>query len=451
MSEFKPNIIYLHSHDTGRYISPYGHNVRTPNLQTFAEEGVVFRQCFCGNPTCSPSRAVLLTGEYAHSNGMMGLAHRGFELNDYSKHIVHTLRDEGYKSYLLGMHHVINGARVDEIGYDEVLSPDCSRAAATVAPIACDFLKNPPAEPFFLAMGTFETHREFPEHEAEDDPRWASVPPHLPDTPGTRLDMARYNTMAKHYDDGVGMVMKCLEETGLAENTLVIVTTDHGLAFPGMKCTLYDRGLGVLLMMRGPQGITGGKVIDSMISHVDLFPTICDYLGIDAPERLQGISQMPVIQGEKESVRDAVFAEVNAHAGYEPKRCVRTERYKYIKRLSKYGKPVVCNIDEGLSKDIWMEHGWADATLQGEELYDLVFDPQEINNIIDRPELAEVVEDMRSRMDIWMRETADEALEGLPTLPYGASVCETNSHSPAKNVKLTSDADFCKRNEIPVK
>jgi N-sulfoglucosamine sulfohydrolase len=81
----KLNIIYLHSHDTGRYISPYGYKVRTHNLQRFAEEGVVFRQCFCANPTCSPSRAALLTGEYAHSCGMYGLVHRGFEMPDYSK------------------------------------------------------------------------------------------------------------------------------------------------------------------------------------------------------------------------------------------------------------------------------------------------------------------------------------------------------------------------------
>jgi N-sulfoglucosamine sulfohydrolase len=449
MSEFKPNIIYLHSHDTGRYISPYGHKVRTPNLQKFAEEGVVFRQCFCANPTCSPSRACLLTGEYAHSNGMLGLAHRGFEMNDYSKHLLHTLRDEGYKSYLLGIQHIISGDRVDEIGYDEVLAPDCSRAASAVAPVACDFLKNPPAEPFFLAIGTFETHREFPEHETEDDPRWASVPPHLPDTSDTRLDMARFNTMAKHYDDGVGMVLDCLEETGLAENTLVIITTDHGIAFPGMKCNLYDRGLGVLLLMRGPNGVSGGKVIDAMTSHVDVFPTICDYLGIDAPERLQGMSQMPVITGAEDSVRDAVFAEVNAHAGYEPKRCVRTERYKYIKRLTKYGKPFLANVDDGLSKDIWVKHGWADRDIKDEELYDLVFDPQENNNIIDRPELAEVVADLRDRMAKWMSETNDEALEGMPSLPVGALVCEADSPSPKEYVKSTTDKDFCKRNEIP--
>jgi len=85
------NILYIHSHDTGRYISPFGHDVPTPNIQRLAEQGILFRQNHCAAPTCSPSRAALLTGQYAHASGMLGLAHRGFALNDYRQHIIHTL------------------------------------------------------------------------------------------------------------------------------------------------------------------------------------------------------------------------------------------------------------------------------------------------------------------------------------------------------------------------
>ena len=88
----QPNILYLHSHDTGRAIQPYGHQVPTPNIQRLADQGLLFRHTYCGAPSCSGSRACLLTGQWAHSNGMMGLAHRGFVLNDYSQHIVHPLR-----------------------------------------------------------------------------------------------------------------------------------------------------------------------------------------------------------------------------------------------------------------------------------------------------------------------------------------------------------------------
>ena len=102
----KPNIIYIHSHDTGRYVQPYGHNVPTPNIQRLAEQGILFRQAFCAAPTCSPSRAALLTGQAAHSAGMTGLVNRGFGLSDYSQHILHTLHGAGYHTVLAGLQHL---------------------------------------------------------------------------------------------------------------------------------------------------------------------------------------------------------------------------------------------------------------------------------------------------------------------------------------------------------
>src|SRR5579884_3672098 len=102
----RPNILYIHSHDTGRYLQPYGHPVPTPNLQKLASEGVLFRQAFSAAPTCSPSRASLLTGQCPHRNGMLGLAHRGFAMTDYRRHILYTLRDAGYTSVLAGLQHI---------------------------------------------------------------------------------------------------------------------------------------------------------------------------------------------------------------------------------------------------------------------------------------------------------------------------------------------------------
>jgi N-sulfoglucosamine sulfohydrolase len=91
-----PNIIYLHSHDTGRYVQPYGHQIPTPNIQRLADQGLLFRRAFCAAPSCSGSRACLLTGQWAHVNGMTGLAHRGWKLDDYGRHLVHPLREAGY-------------------------------------------------------------------------------------------------------------------------------------------------------------------------------------------------------------------------------------------------------------------------------------------------------------------------------------------------------------------
>src|SRR5947199_3399394 len=132
----RPNILYLHSHDTGRYIQPYGYAVRTLNLQKLAEESVLFRQAFDAAPTCSPSRAALLTGQCPHKNGMLGLAHRGFALNNYEQHLLHWLRPHGYRSTLIGVQHIANDSAM--IGYDEVVSTKTVHVA-DVAPAAVKF------------------------------------------------------------------------------------------------------------------------------------------------------------------------------------------------------------------------------------------------------------------------------------------------------------------------
>src|SRR5512147_2788750 len=111
----RPNILYLHSHDTGRYIQPYGHAIPTPRLQRLAEQGVLFRKAFSAAPTCSPSRAALLTGQAPHSSGMLGLAHLGFSLHDYRQHILHTLRQVRYQSVLVGMQHLVPEADVSKL------------------------------------------------------------------------------------------------------------------------------------------------------------------------------------------------------------------------------------------------------------------------------------------------------------------------------------------------
>ncbi|HEV2744226.1 MAG TPA: sulfatase-like hydrolase/transferase, partial [Rubrobacter sp.] len=180
-----PNILYIHSHDTGRWVRPYGHSVRTPNIQRLAEEGVLFRQAFCAAPTCSGSRACLLTGQYAHSNGMVGLAHRGFELNDYRQHIVHMLRENGYWSALIGEQHI--SKKPDVIGYDEVFKIPSTRTD-DVVPVTLDLLEKTGDRPFFLSVGFFETHREFFRPSSPKKANYVIPPPNLPDTPETRLD-----------------------------------------------------------------------------------------------------------------------------------------------------------------------------------------------------------------------------------------------------------------------
>jgi arylsulfatase A-like enzyme len=428
----RPNILYLHSHDTGRYIQPYGHAVATPHLQRLAEQGVLFRQAFSAAPTCSPSRAALLTGQAPHSSGMLGLAHRGFALNDYRQHIVHTLREAGYYTALFGMQHEARDPAA--LGYDQLWVE--SSHVPHVAPRVVDFLANHPPQPFFLSVGFFETHREFPE--PEEIPHYCAPPQPLPDTPETRHDMAAFKASAAILDRGVGAVLGALDTSGLAERTLVIATNDHGLAFPGMKCTLTDHGIGVALIMRGP-GFRAGQVSDALVSQIDLFPTICELLEIERPDWLQGRSLMPLIRGETGEVNQAIFAEVTYHAAYEPQRAVRTRRWKYIRRFDDRDSPALPNVDDSPSKDVWLAHGWRDRPVVREQLYDLIFDPNEAGNRAGDPTLAEVLEEMRARLEAWMRATDDPLLRGPVLAPLGIELNDPDGLSPSEPTTIVEN------------
>src|SRR4051794_72650 len=428
----RPNILYLHSHDTGRYIQPYGYPVPTPNLQKLAEEGMLFRQAFDAAPTCSPSRAALLTGHCPHSNGMLGLAHRGFSLADYKQHILHWLKPHGYHSTLVGVQHIAKDP--DTIGFDEVVKTKGNHVSE-VAPAAARFLKGKPAQPFFLDVGFFETHREFEKPGPKEDPRFMEPPAPVPDTPAARRDMAAFHASARVLDEGVGTVLNALASAGLAENTLVISTTDHGIAFPGMKCNLTAHGTSVYLMMRGPGGFTGGKVCDAMISQMDLYPSICELLNIEKPGWLQGKSLLPVVRGETQELHDEIFAEVNYHAAYEPKRAVRTRRFNYIRHYGDRQNPVLPNCDDGLSKEVWLRSGWREQIVPRELLFDTIFDPNETRNLVSDSAYATALTEMRGRLDAWMNRTDDPLLRGPVKAPAGAVVNDPNGISPQEPVK----------------
>jgi N-sulfoglucosamine sulfohydrolase len=422
-----PNILYIHSHDTGRYVQPYGFQVPTPNIQLLADQGVLFREAFCAAPTCSGSRASLLTGLYCHNNGMLGLAHRGWALNDYGQHWVHALRRGGYHSTLIGEQHISVDPGV--IGYDRLVEVDSNRAE-NVAPLTIEALRSAPSDPWFMSVGFFETHRDFFAPTSVRDTLYSLPPANLPDVVTTRKDFAAFKASARSLDQGIGAVLHALHDFDLVDNTLVICTTDHGIAFPGSKATLFDRGIGVMTLMRGPHGFSGGKVIDAPITHLDVYPTLCELAGVAAPEWLQGESLMPLVRGEVERLHEAIFAETTFHAAYEPQRAVRTERYKYIRRFDEYPHPVLANCDESPSKDLLVAAGWGGRTVDREQLYDLVLDPAEGSNLVADPGSAEALAEMRGRLDAWMRETEDPLLDGPVEPPPGATVNEQWQLSP---------------------
>ena len=424
------NIIYLHSHDTGRYLQPYGHAVPAPNLQRLAEEGVLFRRAFNAAPTCSPSRACLLTGQSAHSCGQLGLANRDFFLQHPERHLANFLRSHGYRTALCGIQHLVLDPRT--LGYEWIAEVDSSppEGANGITAAAVEFINQEHSQPFFLAVGYFETHRVFPEPSEEEDQRYTLPPAPLPDTPETRYDMASYKRMAKILDDQVGVVLDALEKAGLAEDTLFIYTTDHGLAFPGMKCTLTDHGMGVALIVRGPHGFGDGKVVDGMVSQIDIHPTLCELLDVEPPAWLEGRSVVPLAAGAADEINEEIFGEVSYHAGYEPKRAVRTQRWKYIRRFDQWPTTTLPNIDDGPSKEYLLGNGLAQRTVHQEALYDLIYDPNEACNLVHDPAYAEPLTEMRNRLSAWMERTDDPLLRGPVPAPDGVYVDSPDESDP---------------------
>lgn len=418
------NIIYIHTHDTGRVIEPYGYNVSSENYTKFFRENIMFQNAFCVAPTCSPSRAGLLTGTYPHQNGMLGLAQRGFRL-DLDKHLVRHLNANGYITVLCGVQHEFayytdHDLAYKEIGYQYDISSvhqkydeadlifwDKNNALNVVEWIK----KYNDKKPFFLSFGMHATHRKYPKEIDLNIDINMSIPPYyIKNMPSTREDFAGYKTSLKVADDCLGLILDSLMEKEIYDETIVILTTDHGVAYPFAKTTLSDRGIGVLLAMHVPE--IKHKSYDELISHIDVFPTVCELVGIDKPDYLEGKSFANLLYGKDYEENEEIFAEINFHTSYEPVRCIRTKRYKYIKYFDDFVGYNLSNIDNSGYKTYLIEQGLNEKHKDMECLYDLDFDPQESNNLINVAEYYPVLQKLRDRLINFMEKTNDPLLKG---------------------------------------
>ena len=424
------NVIYLHTHDSGRYLQPYGAGVSTPNLAEFAKRGTLFRHCYSAAPTCSPSRAALLTGTWPHVNGVMGLTHRGFALHEPKMHLSHYLRAQGYETALFGVQHEARDAAT--LGYAHICKSDPTQADcdAQNARAAAAFLKAPHERNFFLSVGLHATHRKYPAPQGIRQ-EYLAPPAGLYDTQTVREDMAGYHASAAVADECVGQVLDAVNEAGLAENTLILYTTDHGLAFPNMKCSLYDSGIGVALMLAYPGNPTAGTATDSLVSQIDIFPTICELCGLPIPEWVSGKSLCPVLQGEK-GANSEIFAESTYHAAYEPMRCVRGERYKLIRRYDWHNRPVPANTDSSESKDFLRAAGFYERPRPREMMFDLYLDPMERENLAQDAQYRAVYGELSAKLDAWMTDTNDPLLQVNHRVPAppGAKINRLESAEP---------------------
>ena len=428
------NILLLHCHDLGRFLGSYGvDTVSTPHLDALADESALFEQAFATAPHCSPARASLFTGTYPQNNGVLGLTHDpfGWDLKEPSIHIAHRLKSVGYRTELVGVQHESRVLPDDvvaaRLGFDQVRT---GGARDVVVSRAADALQRMAAgtRPFYLQVGFTEPHRVPSPHDrpgvmgfladgvTPDASRGHNIPPHLLDDSGSREEIAELQGAVKHMDEGVGRILAELEALGLHDTTAVLFTTDHGLALPRAKCTLYDAGLEVALMLRLPGNPAWpGKRIEDIVSHVDVLPTLLDVSGLQQPEDLPGSSLRAAVE-RGESVREHCFSQLTFHTYYDPKRSVRTTTHKLIVNFSNAPRamdPTQSWVHRSLPVDLG---GPTIGTSPALELYDLASDPAELDNVAENPAHAHTLRELSAALFAWMQDTDDPLLEPAPTL-----------------------------------
>ena len=426
----RPNILFCLADDWGYpHAGVYGDPiVRTPTFDRVAREGALFTNAFSAAPSCSPSRAAILTGQAPHRLAEGGNLH-GFLPARYSVY-PDLLEASGY---FVGFTRKGWGPGRFEAG-GRVRNP----AGPQFRDFA-EFLKRlPPGKPFCFWFGSQDPHRPYDQGSgarAGLRPELVRVPPYLPDIAEVRGDILDYYVEVERFDDEVGGLLRQLEEVGKLDNTILVMTGDNGWPFPRSKANLYDSGTRQPFAVRWPAAVRGGRVLEDFVTLADLAPTFLEAAGLKPPPEMTGLSLVGLLSGSEQSgKRTAVFVERERHAnvrrgdlGY-PARAIRTADYLYIRNFRPdrwpAGDPELYfavgpfgDCDGSPTKD-WILSHMSEPDIArvfhlgfekrpAEELYDLKKDPYQMTNVAGRPEYAEAQKRMRGELDRWMRETGD--------------------------------------------
>lgn len=391
---------------------PYGNRlVHTPNLDRLAREGMRFDEAWLTISSCSPSRASILTGRYPHSSGA---GHLMKPLPEDALLLTTPLRQAGYWAAAYGKFHLPGGAGRKQF---DVVDPG-GQAKQWVNALK----RQPKDKPFFLWLASRDPHRDYkkgafdPPHAPED----VTVPPYVPDTPEVREDLALYYDAIARLDSQVGEVLDALEAEDLLDNTLVLFLADNGRPFPRDKTTCYEGGLRTPLLVRYPPLVKGGSVTGSLVSAVDIAPTLLELAGVPAPDTFQGESFVPILRDPAATVRTHAFAEHNWHVFSACERAVITDRFNYIRNWRPdlpatpppdIGKSPTWQAIRRLHAEGKLPPSQAACLVTPrpeEELYDTERDPYALKNLAQDPQYEPVMEEMRAVMAAWQRETGDK-------------------------------------------
>ncbi|MBH0776791.1 sulfatase family protein [Nocardia bovistercoris] len=430
------NVVIVHWHDLGRHLGVYGHDsVRSPRADALAAEGVLCTRAHATAPLCSPSRGSLFTGRYPHSNGLVGLAHHGWEYRPEVSTLPAILSRTGWHTALFGMQHESSFPR--RLGFDEydVTNSYCEYVVDRVR----TWLSDAPAKPFLLTAGFFETHRPYPaDRYRPADAASIEVPDYLPDTPEVRADLAEFHGSIEVADAALGEILDALADNGLDESTWVVFLTDHGPAFPRAKSTLYEPGTGITVIIRPPTGLgVAPLVYDELFSGVDLVPTLLELLGVEVPEDVQGISHAAQLVTDRaaDPARTEVFTEKTYHDAFDPIRAIRTKEFSYIENYAR--RPILelpWDIEDSPSGRAVADQ--VSGERPASELYDLVRDPGETHNLHGDPRYLEVAEGLALRLHEWRERTGDV----IPSEFVGTRISEryTQTYALIKGLELPS-------------
>jgi N-sulfoglucosamine sulfohydrolase len=438
------NIVLIVTDDQGREtLGCYGNVVcKTPNMDRIAKEGTRFDQAFCTTASCSPSRSVILSGLHNHANMQYGLEHAVHHFNaDRKVQSLPVLLDKaGYRTVRIGKFHV----GPEETFKFAVTLPANARNPVAMAKQCEALFREASDRPFFLYFCMADPHRgggvadelpgkpdrfgnkpagqEYPGVTTVTyEPKDTVVPSYLPDTLACRAELAQYYQSITRADQGVGALLDLLRTTGKLDQTLIVYTSDHGAPFQGAKTTVYDPGLRVPFLVRHPTVSKRGVASQAMVSFTDITPTFLDFAGVDAkPLQLHGRSLLPILEEEKPTGWDEVFASHTFHevTMYYPMRAVRERQYKLIWNLAHA-------LEVPSAQDLWESATWQDAWKKGPdtkygprtvrqylhrpafELYDIQADPDEGHNLADDPKFKGVLERLQTKLKDFQKRTAD--------------------------------------------
>ena len=425
----KPNFLIIMADDCTYNDLPFygGQNAATPNIDKLASDGLVFNRAYLGSAMCQPCRAELYSGLYPMRNGCAW--NHSASRPDITT-MPHHLGALSYRVGLAGKVHVMPEETFPFIsvrGFDA----NCVRNPTRPHNLhgITKFMTENPNQPFCLVVALVEPHVPWVMGDASKcPPKKLKLPPNIADTPRTREDFSRYLAEITYMDKQVGEILKALEQSGRANDTLVLFTSEQGSQFPGCKWTNWDTGLHTALIARWPGRIAAGRRTNAVVQYADVLPTLVNAGGGDpAKHNYDGTSFLPVLLGKTSTHRKFVYGMHNniPEGPAYPIRTVSDGQYRYIRNLT----PDEIYIEKHLMGwagngelnnpywATWISNAWNNPNTynlvkrymhrSAEQLYNTAKDPYELKNLADDPAFSDIKNRLSTELDHWMKEQGD--------------------------------------------